>query len=221
MSQYYPQQGPFYPPENNPEDDYIYDEDDYEYEEDYDDGSNNWLRRGLIALVGCLLVLLCVACCAVVIGGLWFADPTTLLAPTPIPGSDLGLSFSAPAYPDEQVVNGANIRLGIVDVNRNASLATVPQVEGRELIIITVEITNLGDTEANFNERDFFLLNNREEAYEPMAGGSVVDGALGRGSLPPGEGLEGRLAFEVIAGERDLVLSWDDGQNGGRYIFLE
>ncbi|NJN99517.1 MAG: DUF4352 domain-containing protein [Anaerolineales bacterium] len=137
----------------------------------------------------------------------------------PIPGSDVGLSFQDPALPDEAVVNEKNMRATIIDVNRNAALATVPAVEGRELIIITVEMVNLGEAETDFNERDFLLLNAFEEAYQPLAG-DVVDGALGRGSVPPGEGLEGRLAFEVITGERDLVLTWDDG-GGGRYIFLE
>jgi hypothetical protein len=220
MSQYYPQQGPFYPPEQNPEDDYIYDEDDYEYDEG-GDGGNEWLRRSMIALAGCLGLFLCIGCCGVLLVGLLAIDPTTLFAPTPIPGSDLGLSFNDPAFPDESVVNGTNVRLTIIDVNRNAALESVPAVEGRELIIVTVELVNLGDAEIDFNERDFLLLNSFEEAYQPVAGGNVLDGALGRGTLPPGEGLEGRLAFEVLTGERDLVLTWDDRVGGGRYIFLE
>lgn len=219
MSQYYPQSGPFYPPENDPEDDYIYDEDDYEYEEEGGGPGDSLLRRALIFLAGGCLVFLCMGCCGLVAAGALAMDPSSLFAPTPIPGSDLGLSFQDPALPDESVVNDKNMRTTIIDVNRNAALATVPAVEGRELIIVTIEMVNLGEEEADFNERDFLLLNAFEEAYQPLAG-DVVDGALGRGSLPPGEGLEGRLAFEVIAGERDLVLTWDDG-GGGRYIFLE
>ncbi|MCK6628884.1 MAG: DUF4352 domain-containing protein [Anaerolineae bacterium] len=219
MSQYYPQSGPFYPPENDPEEDYIYDEDDYEYEEEGGGPGDSLLRRALIFLAGGCLVFLCMGCCGLVAAGALAVDPSSLFAPTPIPGSDLGLSFQDPALPDESVVNEKGMRLTIIDVNRNAALPTVPAVEGRELIIVTVEMVNLGEEEADFNERDFLLLNAFEEAYQPLAG-DVVDGALGRGSLPPGEGLEGRLAFEVIAGERDLVLTWDDG-GGGRYIFLE
>ncbi len=220
MSQYYPQPGPFYPPENNPEDEYIYDEDDYEYEEDDGGSGSSWLRPVLIFLGGGCLLFLCLVCCILAAGGIWAADPATLFAPTPIPGSDLGLSFDEPALPDESVVTEKSLRLSLIDVNRNAALGTVPAVEGRELIIVTVELVNLGDTEADFNERDFLLLNSFEEAYQPLAGADVLDGALGRGTLPPGEGLEGRLAFEVITGERDLVLTWDDGSSG-RYIFLE
>jgi hypothetical protein len=218
MSQYYPQSGPYYPPENNPEEDYIYDEDDYEIEEDGRSG-DSLLQRSVIFLAGGCLVFLCMSCCGLLLAGLFTLDPTALFASTPIPGSDLGLSFDEPAYPDESVVNEKNMKLTMIDVNRNATLPTVPPVEGRELIIVTVELVNLGQTESNFNERDFLLLNSFEEAYQPQAGG-VVDGALGRGSLPPGEGLEGRLAFEIIAGERDLVLTWDDG-SGARYIYLE
>jgi len=219
MSQYYPQSGPFYPPENDPEEDYIYDEDDYEYEEEGGGPGDSLLRRALIFLAGGCLVFLCMGCCGLVAASALAVDPSSLFAPTPIPGSDLGLTFQDPALPDEPVVNEKNMRMTIIDVNRNAALPTVPAVEGRELIIVTVEMVNLGEEEADFNERDFLLLNAFEEAYQPLAG-DVVDGALGRGSLPPGEGLEGRLAFEVIAGERDLVLTWDDG-GGGRYIFLE
>ena len=221
MSQYYPQQSPFYPPERNPEDDYIYDEDDYEIGEDENGGSGGaLLQRSLIFLAGGCLVFLCIICCALSLVGLWTLDPSTLFAPTPIPGSELGQSFNDPAFPDESVVNDQNVRLALIDVNRNAALPAVPAVEGRELIIVTVELVNLGEAETDFNERDFLLLNSFEEAYQPLAGADVVDGALGRGTLPPGEGLEGRLAFEIIAGERDLVLTWE-GSGGSRYIYLE
>jgi hypothetical protein len=81
-------------------------------------------------------------------------------------------------------------------------------------------LTNLGaEEEVQFNERDFLLLNTANAAYPPRSG-DVIDGALGRGTLPPGEGLEGRLVFEVIAGEVDLVLAWE-GEGGSRYIYLE
>lgn len=221
MSQYYPQQSPFYPPEHHPEDDYIYDEDDYEIEEDDDSGSGgSLLRQSLIFLAGGCLVFLCMACCGLSFAGLWMFDPTTLFAPTPFPGSELGLTFGDPAFPDESTVNEEQTKLTIREVNRNAALANVPAIEGREIIIVTVEIVNLGEAEIDFNERDFLLLNSFEEAYQPLAGANVGEGALGRGTLPPGDGLEGRLAFEVIAGERDLVLAWET-PGGSRYIFLE
>lgn len=221
MSQYYPQQSPFYPPEHNPEDDYIYDEDDYEFEEDDENGAaGSLLQRSLIFLGGGCLVFLCMACCGLSVVSLWMLDPTTLLVPTPIPGSEIGLSFNQPAFPDESVVNEQQTKLTIVGVNRNAALPNVPAVDGREIIIVTIELVNLGQTDVNFNERDFLLLNNFEEAYQPLAGATVGEGALGRGTLPPNEGLEGRLAFEVIAGERDLVLLWEN-PGGSRYILLE
>ena len=81
-------------------------------------------------------------------------------------------------------------------------------------------MVNLGEEAATFNERDFVLLNAVEEAYLPTVG--AVDGALGRGSLPPGEGLEGRLVFETIANEFDLVLLWEPGGVAQpRYLWLE
>ena len=64
------------------------------------------------------------------------------------------------------------------------------------------------------------LLNGSEAAYAPALG--AVTGALGRGTLPPGEGLEGRLVFEVIANEVDLRLLWEPGRDAQpRYLYLE
>lgn len=223
MSQYYPQQGPVYPPEQGREDDYYYEEGDYEYEElEGDDRSNGSLMQTLLAFfAGGCLVFLCMSFCGVLLAGLWILDPGSSLSSTPIPGSDIGLSFDEPAFPDESVVNEQKMQLTILDVNRNAALDTAQPVESRETIIVTIELVNLGDEEeASFNERDFVLVNAFEEAYEPAIGS--VTGALGRGSLPPGEGLEGRLVFEVIEGEIDLLLVWDPGRdNEPRYIFLE
>ena len=222
MSQYYPQQpGPFYPPEQNPEDDY-YQDADYEYEyddDDYDDSDSTrkWILTAVAA--GCL-IFFCFGCCVVAGIGLWILDPGSSLVATPIPGSDIGLSFNDPAFPDESVVNEQAMQLTILQVNRNASLPTLAPAEGGELIIVTVEVVNLGEEERDFNERDLILLNSFEEAYLPIPG--VVDGALGRGSLPPDSGLEGRLVYEVAAGEFDLVLMWEGGTDSQpRYIWLE
>jgi len=223
LSQYYPQQpGPFYPPEQNPEDDYYEDADyDYEYDDDDYEDSDNSPNKGIIAAVaiGCL-IFLCFGCCLVTGVGLWILDPGSSLVSTPIPGSDIGLSFNEPAYPDESVVNEQGMQLTILQVNRNASLPTVAPSEGGELIIVTVELVNLGGEERDFNERDLILLNSYEEAYMPVPG--VVDGALGRGSLPADSGLEGRLVYQVAAGEFDLVLMWEGGTDSEpRYIWLE
>lgn len=219
MSQYYPQPGPYYPPQQGPEDDY-YEDADYEYEDEGEGSGSSLLKYGLIFLGAGCLIFLCIACCGIVAAGLLAYDPTSLFAPTPIPGSELGLKFEEAANPDESVVNDQKTKLTILDVNRNASLATVPPTEGLELIVVTVELVNLGDQEAKFNERDFLLLNQNEEAYEALTGGNIIDGVLGRGTLPPGEGLEGRMVFQVRAGERDLVLAWE-GEDGSRYIYLE
>jgi len=225
MSQYYPQPGPFYPPEQNPEDDddYYYEDDfEYEYEDDEPESSANFFTRyALTCFTGGCLVFLCLACCGLFISGLWlFGD--SLIAATPIPGSDIGLSFGDPAFPGDEVVNEQGVKLIVLDVNRDAALATIPAVEGRELIIITIELVNLGEAEVNFNETDFLLLNRFEEAYTPTPSTTVADiNPLGRGVLPPGEGLEARLVFEVIADEFELVLTWDGGpESEPRYISL-
>ena len=223
MSQYYPQQGPVYPPEFSPEeeDDYYYEDGDYEYYDDADDTENNALLQPAIAFAagGCL-VFLCMSVCAFFLGVLWVLDPGAGGAAAAIPGSEIGISFDEPAFPGEAVVNEENMQVTVLEINRNASVETIPQAEGREIIIVTVELVNLGEEEGKFNERDFVLLNALEEAYLPAIG--AVAGALGRGSLPPGEGLEGRLVFEVIAGEFDLILLWEPGGEAQpRYLYLE
>ncbi len=222
MSSYYSPKSPYYPPERNPEEE-IYDEEDFEFEEDAGGRSgDSWFQRILIFMAGGCLMFLCLGCCGLLVGGAYSLDLTSMLAPTPIPGSDIGLSFNEPAYPDEAVVNEKQVRLKLLEVARNAALATVPPVEGRELIIVTVELTNLGSEEADFSEKDFLLLNSSEGAYQVTTGANIIDGALGRGTLPPGEGLEGRMVFEVLAGEQGLTLSWDAGDGTKpRFISLE
>lgn len=221
MTQYYPPPGPFYPPERGPEEDY-YEEVDYEYEDD-----NNATRFGrsplqLILIVvscGCLIVL-GLLCCVLLGAGLWVLDPGSSLVSTPPPGSDIGLSTEEPAFPDESVVNENSVRLTILDVNRDAALPDVPINEGQELIVVTIELLNQGTEDADFNERDFELLNRLNESATSIPG--AIDGALGRGVLPPDTGLEGRLVFEVTAGEPDLLLTWNGGPGTEpRYILLE
>ncbi|RME79839.1 MAG: DUF4352 domain-containing protein [Chloroflexi bacterium] len=211
-----------YPP-GPPEEEY-YDDADYEYDDDeyYDeeDEDNPWLKRGIIFLGGCLVLLACLGCCVLLLVLLWFVDPTQGLLATPIPGSDIGLSLDAPAYSNESVVNEQKVKLTILELYRDASVPAIPPQEDREVIIITVELVNLGDEDVNFNERDFALLNLAEEAYLPTPG--AIDGALGRGILPPDSGLEGRLVFEVARGEQGLTLRWDGGPDAEpRFIALE
>jgi hypothetical protein len=221
MSQYYPPRGPLYPPEQNPET--YYEDADYEYEENGWGGRNNTLQTALAFVGGGCLVFVCMSFCVLLGAALWVLDPTATAA-VPPEGGDIGLSFDEPAFPDESVVNEQGAQLKILDVNRNAALESVTPVEGREIVIVTIELVNLGSEDISFNERDFLLVNGLEEAYEPMVGAiNIRDGALGRGTLPPNEGLEGRLVYEIIANELDLRLVWDPAERDvqPRYIYLE
>ena len=216
MSQYYPQQGPMAPPEQGPE--AYYDEGDYEYIED-NGFARSWLQTTLAFFAGGCVVFICIGACLMLGGFLWILDPGAS-ASTPPEGSDIGLTFDDPAFPGEPVVNDQGVQVTVLETNRNASLEDLPPVQGRETIIVTIELVNLGDEDATFDERDFLAVNSFEEIYEPATG--VVNGALGRGTLPPNEGLEGRLVYQIIEGELDLRLLWDVGRDSEpRYIYVE
>jgi hypothetical protein len=225
MSQYYPQQSPSYPPEYPPEDAYYYDEDDYEYEvedDEYDnDSGNSLIQYALAFFAGGCLIFVCMSCCLLLAGGLWTLD-AALGGGTPIPGSEFGLSLEDPAFPGEPVLNEQKARLTVHEVNWNVSLPTMPVVEGRELVIVTIELENLNtDQDVNYREEDFLLLNRYNEAYAPITpGDTVINDALGRGKLRPEQGLEARLVFEILAGEPELILEWKDRDSTGRYFSL-
>ncbi|MBN1220376.1 MAG: DUF4352 domain-containing protein [Anaerolineae bacterium] len=222
MSQFYPQQTPSFPPPRPPENDDYYDEGDYEYEvdeDDYEDTGSSLVQYALAFLGGGCLVFICMSCCFLLVAGLWMLDST--LASTPMPGSDIGVTTDDPARVREEVVNDQNVQLTLLEVNRNASLPTVPVVEGRELIIVTVELVNLNtEEEIDYSERDFLLINTYGDAYQPMSGQAVVDGALDRGVLRSEEGLDGRLVFEVLANEPELTLEWRSPDSEPRYVSL-
>ncbi len=219
MSQYYPQQGPYFPPTRGPEE-----YDDYEYDEEYVDEqeASSLVQRMLLFSSGGCLVFVCIGCCILSLAGLWILDPGGGLASTPPAESELGLTFDDPAFQDEAVVNEENVQLRVLEVNRNVALPNYAPVEGRELVVITIELINLGSEEISYNEGDFILINQFEEAYTVSPAASAVDGALGRGKLRPNEGIEGRLVFDVLAGEVNLILGWEGGRNvQARYIFIE
>ncbi len=233
MSQIYSRQTvPFQPPPQGPEEDDYIDYDEYEeYEDDYyyddEEADNPLVKPLLIALsVGCLLFI-CMSCCVLVAGvGAIVMVPADGgvgdLFSSPLPGQDIGLSFEEPAFPDESVVNEEGMQLSIIEINRNVSLPDYTAVEGRELVVITVEMINLSNEDVGYSESEFLLINSFEEAYQVSPASASVNGALGRGTLAPGEGIEGRVTFDLVANEINLTLEWSGGRDAQpRYIYLE
>lgn len=224
MSQYYQHPGPYLPPPP-PEDasaPEYYEDVDYEFEgagPGAGTGPSLVQQIAVFFTCGCL-GFLCASACAGILTVAWIFDAGSGLVETSVPGSDLGLAYENPALPIETVANESGMQLSIVDVNRNASLEAIPSVEGRETIIVTVELANLSSDSVAFDgATDFLLLNAEELAYRPKS--NAVDGELGQEMLAPGEGVQGRLAFEIIADEVDLILVWEPEGSQARYIYLE
>ncbi len=220
MSQYYSQPKPYYPPPpSNPESN---DYQDYEYEDSEEgesSGGDSCMTRGLIFSAGGCLTFLFMSFCGLLGIGLWILDPGSALFATPIPGSDIGTTFEKPARSSESVVNEQSVRLTIIGVNRNAESNTIAKTDGTEIIVVTIQLENLGTKEADYDdERNFRILNQTDGYYNLTSG--AIDGALEVGKLAVAEGKEGRLVFSVVANEQDLVLEWDAGTGKPRYIEL-
>lgn len=214
----------YYPPPPNPESGY-YDNEAYEdYEVEYEEPASSGSSVMPFVLgcgVGGCTTLLALGLCAIMLMGLWVLDPGSELFAPSYPGDDIGLTLNDPARPSQEVVNEQGIRLNIVDVNRNAQSNTIPQTEGVEIIVLTVELENLSNDEVAYDdERHFNLLNQTDGFYEPTPG--AIDGALGIGNLDAGDGTQGRLVFQILADEQGLILEWDMGEpSTPRYIELQ
>jgi hypothetical protein len=217
LSQYYAQPPyPQLPPEAGDE----YDEyEEYEENQAGNGSGNSTIKYALAFLGGGCLVFLCLCCCLVAFTGLWTVSD--MLSPTPIPGSDIGISFDDPAGPRDDVINEQNVRLSVREISRNVTLPTVPPVQGREVVVVTIEIENRSQAEVSYKLDDFSLLNRNEEEYVAMAGSNLIEGALKtKGKLDAEESLDARLVFEILAGEPELTLVWISGEEGNQTRFI-
>ncbi|MDM8528927.1 DUF4352 domain-containing protein [Anaerolineales bacterium HSG24] len=218
MSQHYPQPG-YYPPQGNPESGYEEEYDEYEYEDESGGGGS-----ALPFVFGCFsggcLVVLGLTICFFLMAGLWVLDPGSDMFATTYPGDDIGLTFDKPARSTEAIVSEQGLRLSIKDVNRNAASNTIPQVDGAEIIVITVELENLSSEDVSYDdEREFKLLNQTEGFYDPQVG--AMEGALGFGTILTETGTQGRLVFQVLTNETGLVLEWQSPKGPVKYIEIE
>ena len=223
MSQYYPQQPGYYPPPTQPEsNEEEYEE--YELDENAGGGGDSWpLRCGIFVMGGCVTFIALTAC-MVLSAGLWWLDPGSSLFA--YENSDIGLAFDKPAPMKQEVVNDQGMQLRLVEVNRNAASNTIPAQDGVELIIVTVELTNLNSEDIGYDdEKQFKLLSpsqTPDELNEFPATPGAIDGSLGFGTLAAEEATQGRLVFKVVANTPNLVLEWavGDKESTPRYIEL-
>lgn len=222
MSQYYPPQPGYYPPPANPEGGYYEDDtyEDYEMDEGLERQGDSWLTRLAIFMAGGCLTFILMTSCVCLIAALWVLDPGgSVLAPS-FPGSDIGLTTDEPARVTEEVVNEQGISLSILDINANAESNTIPQTEGSEIVIVTVQLKNLSEEIISYDDEfNFKLLNQGDGFYTPTLG--AIDGALGFGDLQPLEGRQGRLVFQILAEESGLMLEWVMPDSEPRYIALQ
>lgn len=142
--------------------------------------------------------------------------------PTPQP---MGLSRLSPAAMGEPVVADNDIELTVLGLERDAwptiyeaNMFNPAPEEGMEYVIVTIQARNLGDSAktVRVGGLDFRMVGARGTIYDRrmVMLGSELDVELFGGGIA-----EGRIPFQVVQGEKELVLIYDSGlDTKARYL---
>jgi len=178
---------------------------------------------GRLIVGGLLGVMLLWGMLGLGLAGLWLLDPGSSLFA--YENSDIGLAFDKPASMNQKVTNDQGMQLQLVEVNRNANSNTIPAQDGVEIIIVTVELTNLSGNDIGYDDEKQFKLvslspkNDLIYEFPPVPG--AIDDSLGFGSLAAEDGIAGRLVFRVVANTPNLVLEWASGEKESTPRYIE
>lgn len=165
------------------------------------------MKRSVFVLVtlGMLMALGLTSCGAMQFGreaGRAAVTPTTL--PLQIDTGELR------PVSEEVEVCGAALRIDGVERRPDAR-------DGEDLMLVTVTVTNVGDTTAPLNQLDFYLF----DASGIVHSTAIVslEDLLRSPRLDPGQSATGLLPYYVMAGEGGLILNWSPGWCAERALF--
>lgn len=134
--------------------------------------------------------------------------PTDMPAPTPTVMPLPGRSRQNP-MPFGETIAADSMEIRLLEVHRRAnsliSPLNSPIPQGREVVVVKVEVSNLGTQPMALSPGTFRMTGDRAILYQrpPL----LLDGEL-RGELAPAETRAGYLAFVVADGEDNLVLAF-------------
>lgn len=107
-------------------------------------------------------------------------------------------------FPQTEEVRVCDVALTITNVE------LVPEErEGKDLVLVSVEVHNEGDETAPVNQLDFYLFDSEGTANATAI--LSVEDQLRSPQLEPGESASGVLPYLVKSGSQELKLNWSPG----------
>jgi hypothetical protein len=165
------------------------------------------MRPGPIILTG---VAMLVASFMTSCGGMQFGREAgrAAVTPTTLP-LQIGAGELRDASEEVEICGGV---LSIEEIERRPEAR-----DGEDLVLVTVTVTNTGDTTAPLNQLDFYLFDASGTVHSTAI--MSLDDLLRSPRLEPGQSVTGVLPYYVMAGEVGLILNWSPGWCAERVLF--
>ena len=118
---------------------------------------------------------------------------------------------------DKESVYGLNIpaendevQITVTKVERSNGKEYDKPDDGKEFVIVTVKIKNIGDEKLSYNSYDFKMSNSQGQVTDESFTTVDSDTALSYGELKSGGEVEGTISFEQPKGDEGLILEYYD-----------
>jgi hypothetical protein len=123
--------------------------------------------------------------------------PTAPPTPPPVLYGNLGAQVQLTGY-----------RLTVITANLNAgkALAWDPNAPDDRLVVVRVSYENRGHSSVSVTPYDWLVMDSQGSVYPAAYAGGVTD--LPQELLAPGDGVMGRIEFDVTKGARGLTLRY-------------